>query len=340
MIAPALSPRKFLVVTDAWYPQVNGVVRTLATTGSELEKLGHTVKFIGPNQFRTAPMPGYREIRLALMPRRKLEKLITEYAPDVIHIATEGPLGWAARGICRDRRLVFTTSYHTRFPEYVAKRLPVPCSVSYALLRRFHRWSAAVMVSTPTLSNALASRGFDNLKRWTRGVDTDLFRPRQKDFIADPRPISLYVGRVAVEKDIEAFLDLDVPGTKYVVGTGPLLDTFKRRYPDVRFVGARHGEELARYYAAADVFVFPSRTDTFGLVMLEALASGVPVAAYPVPGPLDVIGDETVGVMDDDLGTAVRKALELDAERCREYALGYSWQAATHQFLSNTRLCR
>lgn len=330
---------RILFVTDAWHPQINGVVRTLKTTGHELEKMGHVVRFIGPDQFRTVPMPGYDEIRMALKPRRKLARLIHDFQPQAIHIATEGPLGWAARAICRREGLRFTTSYHTRFPEYLAERMPVPLSLSYAVLRAFHRSSAAVMVATPSIARLLAERGFSNLRRWTRGVDTDLFRPRPKDFIDAPRPVSLYVGRVAVEKNIEAFLALDTPGTKLVVGGGPMLETLQQRYPQVRFVGPRHGEELAAYFAAADVFVFPSKTDTFGLVMLEALACGVPVAAYPVAGPLDVIGDSGVGVLDDDLGVAVQKALEIDSARCRDYALAHSWQAAANQFIGNVQPC-
>jgi glycosyltransferase involved in cell wall biosynthesis len=330
---------RILFITDAWHPQINGVVRTLSTTGRELEKMGHTVRFIGPDQFRTMGLPGYGEIKVAIRPGRRLRQLIMGFDPQAIHIATEGPLGWAARGICRREGYRFTTSYHTRFPEYLAERVPVPLNWSYAVLRRFHRASAAVMVATPSISAALAARGFANLRRWTRGVDTELFRPRAKDFIDAPRPISICVGRVAVEKNIEAFLALDLPGTKFVVGGGPMLETLRQRYPKVRFVGPRHGEELASYFAAADVFVFPSRTDTFGLVMLEALASGVPVAAYPVSGPLDVIGDADVGVLSEDLGQAVRQALEIDPERCRAYALRHSWHAAATQFLGNVQAC-
>ncbi len=330
---------RILFITDAWHPQVNGVVRTLQTTGGELEKMGHTVGFIGPDQFSTIGLPGYKEIKIALRPRRRLEKLIMEFRPEAIHIATEGPLGWAGRAICRKKGYVFTTSYHTSFPEYLAERLPVPLSLSYAVLRRFHSASAAVMVATPTVSRGLAARGFANLKRWTRGVDTDLFHPRTKTFIDAPRPVSIYVGRVAVEKNIEAFLTLDIPGTKYVVGSGPMLATLTRRYPQVRFVGPQHGDALAAYFAAADVFVFPSRTDTFGLVLLEALASGVPVAAYPVQGPLDVIGDSGVGVLDEDLGAAVVRALKIAPERCRDFALKHSWTAAAQQFLSNVQPC-
>ena len=330
---------KILFITDAWHPQINGVVRTLSTTGRELEKMGHTVGFIGPDRFKTMPLVGYTEIRVAVRPRRKLERLIAEFAPDAIHIATEGPLGWAGRAICRRKGLAFTTSYHTCFPEYLAERWPVPKSLSYAVLRNFHSASAAVMVATPTISRLLSDRGFANIKRWTRGVDTDLFRPRPKDFLDAPRPISIYVGRVAVEKNIEAFLSADIPGTKYVVGGGPQLNALMKRYPTARFVGPRDGDELASYFAAADVFVFPSRTDTFGLVMLEALASGVPVAAFPVPGPLDVIGNSDIGVLDEDLGRAASRALEIDPARCRDFALAHSWQAAAHQFLSNVHPC-
>ena len=330
---------KILFITDAWHPQINGVVRTLSTTGRELEKMGHTVGFIGPDQFNTVPLPGYKEIKIAVKPRRKLARLIAEFGPQAIHIATEGPLGWAGRSICKRKGYAFTTSYHTSFPEYLAERGPIPKSLSYAVLRRFHSASTAVMVATPTISQLLVDRGFANIKRWTRGVDTDLFRPRSKDFLDAPRPISICVGRVAVEKNIEAFLSLDIPGTKYIVGGGPLLGTLKRRYPEARFVGPRDGDELASYFAAADVFVFPSRTDTFGLVMLEALASGVPVAAFPVPGPLDVIGDSDIGVLDEDLGSAVSRALEIDPVRCRDFALAHSWQAAAHQFLSNVQPC-
>ncbi len=331
---------RILFITDAWYPQINGVVRTLSTTGRELEKLGHDVGFIGPDQFRTMPLPGYSEIRVALNPGRRLERLIADFSPQAIHIATEGPLGWAARAFCRKEQLAYTTSYHTRFPEYLAERAPIPLALSYAMLRRFHRTSAAVMVATQSIARSLADRGFDNIRRWSRGVDTELFRPRAKDFIQDPRPISLYVGRVAVEKNIEAFLALGIPGTKYVVGGGPMLETLRRRYPEVRFVGPHHGDELAKYYAASDVFVFPSKTDTFGLVILEALACGVPVAAYPVAGPIDVIGEDGPGALDINLGRAVTRALEVSPDSCREFALAHSWQAAAHQFLSNVHPCR
>lgn len=326
-----------LIVSDAWTPQVNGVVRTIVNVRAELEQMGHTVEVIGPDRFRTVPMPSYPEIRLALWPARRLAQMIDAAVPDCIHIATEGPLGFAARKYCLKRGIPFTTAYHTRFPEYVRDRIPVPLALGYAVVRRFHGPSSAVMVATQTIEDALRARGFANLKRWTRGVDTNLFRPRDKSFIAGPRPVSMYVGRVAVEKNIEDFLKLDLPGVKYVVGDGPARAELEKKYPDAVWVGARHGEELARYYAAADVFVFPSRSDTFGLVLLEALACGVPVAAYPSPGPLDVIGDSGVGALNEDLAAAVRQALTVSPRLCRDHALRYSWRASAEQFIANLR---
>ncbi|MCW2237553.1 glycosyltransferase family 4 protein [Azospirillum canadense] len=326
-----------LIVSDAWFPQVNGVVRTISTVRAELEAMGHRVEVIGPDRFRTVPMPTYPEIRLALGAGRRLWSMIDAMRPDCIHIATEGPLGFAARRYCLKRGKPFTTAYHTRFPEYVRDRAPVPLALSYAVVRRFHKPSSAVMVATQSIENDLAARGFDNIRRWTRGVDTDLFRPRAKGFLNVPRPISLYVGRVAVEKNLEDFLRLDLPGTKLVVGDGPARAELQQKYPDVIWAGAKHGEDLARHYAEADVFVFPSRTDTFGLVLLEALASGVPVAAYPVPGPLDVVNGSGTGCLDENLKHAVETALTIPAERCRDYALSYSWRRSAEQFLANLR---
>jgi glycosyltransferase involved in cell wall biosynthesis len=329
---------RLLIVSDAWYPQVNGVVRSLATMQKILTARGHTVTVIGPSDFKTVPMPTYAEIRLALFPGRKLKRLIEEARPDAIHIATEGPLGWAARKHCRALGWSFTTSYHTRFPEYVAERFPVPLGLMYRLMRRFHGRSDAVMVATPSIEESLRSWGFDKIVRWGRGVDTALFHPRDKALFAHlPRPVSLYVGRVAVEKNIEAFLKLDLPGSKVVVGGGPQLDQLKAAYPAVHFTGPKQGEELAAHYAAGDVFVFPSRTDTFGLVLLEALASGVPVAAYPVPGPIDVLDGDGVEVscLDEDLARAVRVALEKSPEACRAFALRHSWEASADQFFQN-----
>ena len=268
-------------------------------------------------------------------------RLIAAFQPNAIHIATEGPLGWAARSHCLANGLPFTTAYHTRFPQYVHARFRVPVSWTYRMLRRFHAPSSGIMVATQTIEDALNDRGFTTtIKRWTRGVDIDLFRPRGKDAIDAPRPVHLFVGRVAVEKNIEAFLRLDLPGSKVVVGDGPLRQTLGRRYPEVRFLGARFGEDLAACFAAADVFVFPSLTDTFGLVLLEAMASGVPVAAYPVPGPLDVVDGSDAGVLDDDLAVAARRALEIPAERCRAYAETFSWERSVDQFLGNIHVFR
>ncbi|CBS85896.1 glycosyltransferase family 4 protein [Azospirillum lipoferum] len=326
-----------LIVSDAWHPQVNGVVRTIGTVRAELEAMGHSVEVIGPDRFRTLPMPTYPEIRLAVGAKRRLWAMIDGMRPDCIHIATEGPLGFAARSYCLKHGKPFTTAYHTRFPEYVRDRAPIPLALSYAVVRRFHKPSSAVMVATQTIEDALKGRGFTNIRRWTRGVDTELFHPRDKGFLDLPRPVSMYVGRVAVEKNLEDFLRLDLPGTKVVVGDGPAREELQRKYPGVHWVGAKHGEELAKHYAAADVFVFPSRTDTFGLVLLEALASGVPVAAYPVPGPLDVVDGSGAGCLDVDLKRAVEGALAIPAQTCRDYALGYSWRRSAEQFLSNLR---
>ncbi len=327
--------RRILIVSDAWKPQVNGVVRTIAHTVRELEKMGHTVEVVGPERFRTFPLPSYPEIRIAWWPKPGLVKAIDAFKPDAIHIATEGPMGKAARSICLKRGYAFTTAYHTQFPEYVHARTRIPLAWTYGILRRFHSASSAVMVATPSLDETLAARGFRNLVRWSRGVDVDLFRPQSKDIYSFPRPILLYAGRVAIEKNIEAFLRLDVPGTKVVIGRGPALDSLRAAYPDAKFLGFLDNGKLAAHFAGADAFVLPSRTDTFGLVLLEALASGVPVAAYPVTGPRDVITDPKVGALDEDLGVAVRRALEGDPEACRRHALAYSWEAAARQFLLN-----
>ncbi|MBV6633373.1 MAG: glycosyltransferase family 1 protein [Alphaproteobacteria bacterium] len=329
---------RIIIISDAWRPQVNGVVRTIERTIDVIEAERHEVQVIGPSLFKTMPMPTYPEIKLALFPYRKLARMLRDMprAYTKIHIATEGPLGWAARRFCLKHGVPFSTAYHTKFPEYVAARIPVPLAWTYALVRHFHRASVSVMVATDTLWRTLESYRFKNLKRWTRGVDTEMFRPLPPvDGLDLPRPIATYVGRVAVEKNIEAFLDAEFEGSKLVVGDGPALEDLKRRYPDITFVGAKHGEELARYYSMGDVFVFPSLTDTFGLVMLEALACGVPVAAFPVTGPLDILKDSDVAVLNDDLALAMREALPLDKQACRDFAMGYSWEAATAQFLSN-----
>lgn len=333
---------KILIVTDAWQPQVNGVVRTLEILGDHLTRMGNTVRFVTPDMFRSVPMPTYPEIRLALWPTRRVAKIINRFQPDAIHIATEGPLGWAARRFCVRREHPFTTSLHTRFPEYINARTRLPVRWGYAYLRRFHRPASAVMVATPSLRDELAALGFRNLRIWSRGVDLARFRPAtpdEREAFGYPRPVWLYVGRIAVEKNVEAFLSLDLEGTKLVVGDGPQRAALEGRYPEAVFLGPRFGEALAEIYAASDVFVFPSRTDTFGLVNVEALASGIPVAAYPVQGPRDILEGSGVGALSEDLGEACRGALGCATpQACRAHAERFSWEACTRQFLTNLDL--
>lgn len=331
----AATPRSVLIVTDAWYPQVNGVVRTLDKIAEELRRLGVAVHLISPADYHTVPMPGYGEIGLSLTTRGPVIRRIEALAPDAIHIATEGPLGWIVRGHCVRNAIPFSTAYHTQFPEYVRARLPLPLAATYPIVRHFHGPATACLVGTPYLKSLLEQRGFANVQLWTKGVDLDLFCPARRAPLPYGGPVFLYVGRVAVEKNVEAFLRLELPGTKLVVGGGPSLRRLQAAYPDVTFLGVRHGEELARLYASADVFVFPSRTDTFGLVLLEALASGTPVAAYPVTGPIDVIGRAPVGVLDDDLRSAALAALEIPRQPCRSYAEAFSWSASAAQFLAH-----
>jgi len=336
---------KILIVSDAWFPQVNGVVRTLDTIRREVEKLGHVVEMITPDQFRSFPCPTYPEIRLAPFQGSTIARKIDEFAPDAIHIATEGPLGQAARRVCLRRDFPFTTAYHTRFPEYIHARFRVPLSLTYRLMRRFHAPSKGIMVATPSVRKDLEDRHFAPCVPLSRGVDLAQFKPGQKGLLDDPQPIMLYVGRVAVEKNLEGFLSLDLPGTKYVVGDGPSLEAMRERYPNVRFLGARHGEDLAAIYAASDVFVFPSVTDTFGLVLLEALASGLPIAAFPVTGPKDVLAghycsadapdSEAVGCLDKNLKRAVECAVTLKPENCLAYARTFSWARVAQQFVDN-----
>ena len=329
------SPVKIFLVSDAWLPQVNGVVTTLRTVVQTLESSGNQVYVIHPDQFSTVPCPTYPEIRLAYNPGKKIAALFDFFGPQAVHIATEGPLGLSARNYCLKHKIPFTTSFHTRFAEYVEVRTHIPAVFTYRLLRWFHSPAARTMVAAPSFKKDLETRGFKNTVQWSRGVDTELFRPGDKSFLGLPRPIFLCVGRVAPEKNIEAFLELKLPGTKLVVGDGPQLAELKEAYPDVRFAGPKFGEELARYFAASDVFVFPSRTDTFGLVVLEALASGVPVAAYPVPGPMDVLGNSEAGCLDEDLGRAALRSLSIDPAKCRELALKYSWRECARQFFDH-----
>lgn len=316
---------RIALITDAWRPQVNGVVRTYENTGAELQHAGHEVRFVTPEDFRTVPCPSYPSIRLAVWPLWRLGGLLREFDPDAIHIATEGPLGHAARGWCLKHSLPFTTSFHTQFPEYIRLRAPIPVQWTYAYLRRFHGRARRTLVPTPSQAQRLSAFGFENVVVWPRGVDSSLFKPRDKDFLKLPRPVFLYVGRVAVEKNIDAFLNCDLPGSKVVVGDGPDLARLRTRFPDVHFTGFQFGETLARHVAAADVFVFPSRTDTYGIVLLEAMACGVPVAAYPVSGPVDVVNNGVTGILDEDLGRAALAALKLNPDDCLRQAAAHSW---------------
>ncbi len=326
---------RILIATDAWHPQVNGVVRTLTSLARSAVALGAEVQFLTPDGFPSLGVPTYPGLRIALPNRSEIARKIEAASPDAIHIATEGPIGWAVRAYCRRRKLAFTTSYTTRFPEYIAVRSIIPAALSYAVLRQFHAAGAMTMVATSSLRQELAARGFKKLGFWTRGVDTDLFRSDDPARLDLPRPIFMTVGRVAVEKNLEAFLSLDLPGSKIVIGNGPQRASLAHRYPSARFLGEKTGKDLTSHLAAADVFVFPSRTDTFGVVQLEALACGTPVAAFPVTGPLDVIADHPVGALDVDLRSACIRALGISRESCRSFALERSWENSARQFLGN-----
>jgi glycosyltransferase involved in cell wall biosynthesis len=328
---------KVLVATDAWHPQVNGVVRTLGSLARAADKLGVKIEFLSPEGFPSFQLPTYPGLHLAIPRRRGIAQRIEAARADAIHIATEGPIGFAVRAYCRRNARPFTTSYTTRFPEYISARSPIPEGWIYAALRWFHSGATVTMVATPSLMNELSQRGFAHLGMWTRGVDVDLFRPDRAIDLGLPSPVFMTVGRVAVEKNLEAFLSLDLPGTKVVIGAGPQEAKLKREFPDAKFLGALENGTLAAHLAAADVFVFPSRTDTFGIVQLEALASGVPIAAFPVTGPKDVVGDRAIGVLDEDLGRACLAALKLSRNACRQFALDYSWENSARQFLGHVR---
>ncbi len=336
---------KIAIATDAWFPQVNGVVRTLAATVAEMDRRGYEVELITPQRFATVPMPGYSSIRLAVAPRFSARRILDAFAPDIVHIATEGPIGWSARGWCRSRGLPFTTAFHTRFPEYAALRTGIDAERFWPIMRRFHGPSRAVLVATESLARELAERGIHQTRAWSRGIDRWNFRPvgdLHPALAGLPRPILLNVGRVAPEKNLEAFLGAAVAGTKVVVGDGPALDAMRLRYPQVVFTGPMAGEDLAAAYRSADCFVFPSRTDTFGLVLIEALACGLPVAAYPVAGPLDILGRDgrgqgmpaTIAALDCDLEIAIARALRLDRRAAAVFGARFSWERATDQFLS------
>lgn len=328
---------RVLIATDAWPPQVNGVVRTLTSLKRSAKSLGVTIEFLSSDGFPTFPVPTYPGLRLAVPNRRRIAQLIEAANPDAIHIATEGPVGHSVRAYCVRRGRPFTTSYTTRFPEYISARAPIPESWIYAALRRFHGAATVTMVATPSLMSELRERRFSNLGMWTRGVDTEQFRPDRAIDPGYPRPIFVTLGRVAVEKNLDAFLSLDLPGTKVIIGKGPMEGELKRRFPQAKFLGQLENGTLAAHLAAADVFVFPSRTDTFGVVQLEALASGVPIAAFPVTGPKDVIANNPIGVLDEDLRAACLRALRMSREACRAFALRYSWENSARQFIQHIR---
>jgi glycosyltransferase involved in cell wall biosynthesis len=331
---------RIMIVTDAWFPQTNGVVNTLAQTVAWLVRFGHEVMITAPRDFRTVACPSYPEIRLAVRPMAPLARRFEFFRPQAVHVATEGPLGLAARHYCLKHGWRFTTSYHTQFPQYLRSRWPIPLWLSYAALRRFHGAAQRTMVSTPSVENELHQRGFRNLVRWRRGVDTELFRPRSKGFLQLPRPIAAYLGRLAVEKNVDAFLQMPWQGSKLVIGDGPERARLEARYGEAVYAGFRYGEDLAAHLAAADVLVFPSLTDTFGLVNLEAMACGVPVAAFPITGPIDVVEDGVTGALDADLGKAAERALRVDSRACRARALRSSWTACTREFEANLINCR
>lgn len=323
---------KIVIATDAWDPYVCGVVTTLKRMVAGLGDRGHEVLVVEPGMFRTVPCPTYPDIPLSVLPGRRLSAMFDEFGPEAVMVPTEGPIGLAARNLCVRRSQPFATAFMTRFPEYVRMRTRIPEGAVYRLMRWLHRPAARTLVATPSLREDLEGRGFGNLAFWSRGVDTTLFRPRPKDAVEAPRPLAMYMGRVAVEKNIRAFLDLELPGSKAVIGDGPALGKLRREYPEVLFLGRKTGRDLAVHLAAADVFVFPSRTDTFGVVLIEAMACGLPVAAYPVTGPRDVVLHGETGWLDEDLGLAVHRALDMDPARCRARAMEFTWERSVEQF--------
>jgi len=341
---------KILIISDAWLPQLNGVVRTYEYLMQTLKSMGHDVQVIGPSSFKNRfPMPGYSEIELVPLPSRRLIARIKEFQPDAIHIATEGPLGWAARKYCRKEGIKFTTSYHTQFPDYAARRLcyffpffyKFVHQIGVNIMKHFHSTSTALLITTGSMAEELRGWGFSApIQPFTRGIDTDLFYPGESDALSKYKePIALYVGRLAIEKSVEEFLEMPWDGTKIIVGHGPDEDMLRKKYPDGVFMGKKVGKELADIYRAADIFVFPSRTDTFGIVVIEALACGLPVVAHDVIGPRDILVDERLGVLDEDLETAAQKALGLkdDKEYRHQFVIQhYSWDKAAEQFLKAT----
>jgi len=328
---------KIMIITDAWDPQVNGVVRTLKQTRAELVAMGHEVEMITPNGFKSIPCPTYPDIALSLFPGKEVARRIKEFAPDAMHIATEGPLGLSARSYAVKNKLPFSTAYHTRFPEYVKARTGIPLALTYAFIRWFHRPSMAVMAPTIVVKDDLEKYGLNNVVLWSRGVDLDIFKMQDSKVLNSTHPIFLYVGRVAIEKNINAFLEIDLPGSKWIVGDGPAMAGIKEKYPNINYLGVLQQDELAKVYAAADVFVFPSKTDTFGLVLLEAMACGTPVAAYPVTGPIDVLGNSPAGAMNEDLREACLQALKIPREAARAHAEKFSWRAASEQFANHLK---
>ncbi len=325
---------RIVVVTDAWAPQVNGVVTTLVDLRQRLLAAGHDVEIVEPSSFRTVGCPGYGEIRLAWRARDKVARQLDASRADAIHVATEGPLGLAARAWCRRRGVPFTTAFHSRFPEFLTASFGIPASWGYAAMRRFHAPSAGVMVPSAGTFEILERHGFRNLRRWSHGIDLELFRPNPNASLGWPRPLFLFVGRVSPEKNLDAFLKLELPGSKVVCGGGPMLERYRRAHPEVHWVGSVPRHRLVDFYAAADAFVYPSRTDTFGLVMLEAMACGTPVAAYPVAGPLDVVGSSDGGVLDVDLRRAALAALKVPRDRARARALEFDWDRVSREFVS------